>query len=659
MKRQLLFIAVALAVIVMQSSGQEYARKVVNVPKVADGAIIIDGKMNEAVWNTAARANLVTATGFDMFAYYYGRDLAEPDFDELVGRMLWSKDTLYLFMHIDELVNDSTDLYWRGKWSADQLFISLSNRLGVDMKGWYDGNVYAAPDGPYHFLILADSVTLNNSEMTNIPEEFMGWPTDTQRVFLASDIARWGISINKTTGVWDVEMAIYNPHVNAGSSIGFNIGGSVGSTRGFEADSDAYAYYTWQPCVPDSPYAQPPNVPIPSWGTDPGSYNLATSVTWGILQFTPGTDDLYLRKQINVPPVDPAAITIDGKMLESAWAGATKASMATATGFEMFAYYYGRDLAEPDFDEISGRLLWAQDTLYLFMHVDEIVNDSTDLYWRGKWSADQLFIGLSNRLGVDMKGWYDGNVYAAPDGPYHFLVLADSVTLNNTELTNIPEEFMKTNTDTQRVFHSADIARSAISINKTTGVWDIEMAIYNPNINLGSRIGFNLGGSVGSTKGFQADSDAYAYWTWQPSVVDSPYTQPPNVPIPSWGTDPGAYNLASSGTWAVLNFKATGGPTDVPDPVAGIPAVFTLNQNYPNPFNPSTRIRFGLPQSGQVLLTVHNILGQEVARLVQDVRAAGVHETVWNARNLASGLYFYRLKVDNRVIETKKMLLLK
>lgn len=659
MKRQILFVLVALAVLTMGAFSAEYQRKVVNVPKVASTAITIDGKMNEAAWSTAARANLVTSTGFDMFAYYYGRDLAEPDFDELVGRMLWAQDTLYLFIHIDELVNDTTDLYWRGKWSADQLFVSISSRLGIDMKGWYDGNVYAAPDGPYHFLILADSVTLNNNEMTGIPDEFMRSPTDTQRVFHASDVARWGISINKTTGVWDVEMAIYNPHVAAGSSIGFNIGGSAGSTKGFEADSDAYAYYTWQPSVIDSPYAQPPDVPIPSWGTDPGSYNLATSVTWAILQFTPGTDDLYKRKQLDVPRVATSAITIDGKMLEPAWTTAAKANMATNTGFDMFAYYYGRDLAEPDFDELSARLLWEQDTLYAFIHVDEIVNDSTDLYWRGKWSADQLFVSLSSRLGIDMKGWYDGNVYAAPEGPYHYLVLADSVTLNNNEVTGIPDEFQRTPTDTQRVFRAADFTRSKISINKTTGVWDIEMAIYNPNINLGSRVGFNLGGSVGSTKGFIADSDAYAYWTWQPSVIDSPYAQPPNVPIPSWGTDPGSYNLATSVTWAVLNFKATTGPSDVPYTEGGIPVTYTLSQNYPNPFNPSTRIRFGLPQTGQVSLTVHNVLGQEVDRLADEVRVAGQHEVTWNARNLASGLYFYRLKVDNRVVETKKMLLLK
>jgi hypothetical protein len=660
MKKNILLLLLVFVFAAATTFAAEYQRKTVNVPKVASSAITIDGKMDEAAWSTAARVNLVSPTGFEMFAYYYGRNLAEPDFDELTARMLWAKDTLYLFVHIDEIVNDSTDLYWRGKWNADQFFVSLSNRLGVEMKGWYDGNVYAAPDGPYHFLVLADSVTLNNNEMTNIPDEFRKSPTDTARVFKASDIARWKILINKTTGVWDIEMAIYNPNVNANSAVGFNLGGSVGSTKGFQADSDAYAYWTWQPCVVDSPYAQPPNVPVPDWGTDPGSYNLANSLAWAILRFTPGTDDLYRRTQIDVPMVSPAAMTIDGKMNEPAWANATRANLVSPTGFQMFAYYYGRNLVEPDFDEVTARMLWAKDTLYLFMHIDEIVNDSTDLYWRGKWNADQLFISLSNRLGVEMKGWYDGNVYAAPDGPYHFLVLADSVTLNNSEVTNIPTEYRRTPTDTARVFRSSDVARSKVFINKATGVWDVEMAIYNPHITAGTNIGFNVGGSVGSTKGFMADSDAYAYWTWQPCVIDSPYAQPPNVPIPDWGTDPGAYNLANSVAWALLNFKATTNPTGVNDDAGSlIPAVFELRQNYPNPFNPSTRIQFALPRTSQVTLTVFNVLGQKVVTLVDGVQTAGAHEVIWNASGRASGLYMYQLKADGVTVQTRKMLLIK
>ncbi|MRR37358.1 hypothetical protein EG829_22430, partial [bacterium] len=311
MRKAILLVLLSSFLSVALAFGADFQRKLVNVPSVAPSSITIDGKMLESAWTTAAKADMITSAGFEIFTNkYYRGSLVEPDYDEMYARMLWAKDTLYVFIHIDEIVNDSTDLFWDGQWTGDQLFVSLSNRLGVDMKGWYDGNVYAAPDGPYHFLILGDAVTLNNGAETYIPDEYQKFPNDTTRVYDASAIARWGVTINKTTGVWDIEMAIYNPNVNASGRIGFNIGGSTGSKLSDSLYNDAYAYYTWQPCVVDSPYAEPPNVPVPSWGADPGYYNLATSVAWAILQFTPGTGD-YVRATVDVPMVDPKGIKLD------------------------------------------------------------------------------------------------------------------------------------------------------------------------------------------------------------------------------------------------------------------------------------------------------------------------------------------------------------
>ena len=90
---------------------------------------------------------------------------------------------------------------------------------------------------------------------------------------------------------------------------------------------------------------------------------------------------------------------------------------------------------------------------------------------------------------------------------------------------------------------------------------------------------------------------------------------------------------------------------------------FELEQNYPNPFNPATKIRFSLSKSGQVDLTVFDILGRKVVTIVDEVTFAGVHEVEWNSRNAAglrvpSGVYFYRLRSQEGVL-TKKMLLVK
>jgi hypothetical protein len=88
------------------------------------------------------------------------------------------------------------------------------------------------------------------------------------------------------------------------------------------------------------------------------------------------------------------------------------------------------------------------------------------------------------------------------------------------------------------------------------------------------------------------------------------------------------------------------------------PAEFELLQNYPNPFNPSTKIRWNSPVAGHQTLKVYDILGNEVATLVDNYRDSGYHEVIFEADNLSSGVYIYRLITDS-FIQTKKMILLR
>lgn len=89
-----------------------------------------------------------------------------------------------------------------------------------------------------------------------------------------------------------------------------------------------------------------------------------------------------------------------------------------------------------------------------------------------------------------------------------------------------------------------------------------------------------------------------------------------------------------------------------------IPSSFVLKQNYPNPFNPSTSISFSLPNEGMTKLVVHDILGNEVASLVDESLAAGNYDVKFNASKLPSGIYIYSLKSSHQII-SKKMMLVK
>jgi len=113
-------------------------------------------------------------------------------------------------------------------------------------------------------------------------------------------------------------------------------------------------------------------------------------------------------------------------------------------------------------------------------------------------------------------------------------------------------------------------------------------------------------------------------------------------------------------------FGGTNLLVDVPEEDVELPSDYVLYQNYPNPFNSTTTFRYSIPTQSKVVIKVYDILGNEIALLIDEEKTVGTYELTWNATNLSSGIYFYQLRAVNPstgsgqvFVNTKKMILLK
>ena len=109
--------------------------------------------------------------------------------------------------------------------------------------------------------------------------------------------------------------------------------------------------------------------------------------------------------------------------------------------------------------------------------------------------------------------------------------------------------------------------------------------------------------------------------------------------------------------WVVIG-QAIKQPVGIDDKLSSQIENYNLLQNYPNPFNPLTNISYSLPHSGNISLIIYNLLGEEVARLIDGFQPAGEYQAKWNASNVASGIYFYRLQAGD-FVQARKMVLLR
>jgi PKD repeat protein len=158
-------------------------------------------------------------------------------------------------------------------------------------------------------------------------------------------------------------------------------------------------------------------------------------------------------------------------------------------------------------------------------------------------------------------------------------------------------------------------------------------------------------------------------------IVSSSSTNLVTVSPASGSIQPGGSNTItltlnaqtiSEGTYSgQVSITTNGGNITIPidylvdvEKISSLPNEYSLSQNYPNPFNPSTVIEFSLPKPSEVSLKIYDLLGKEVANLLEEQKSAGQYRVSFDGASLSSGIYFYKLEADN-FRASKKMLLIK
>jgi len=125
-----------------------------------------------------------------------------------------------------------------------------------------------------------------------------------------------------------------------------------------------------------------------------------------------------------------------------------------------------------------------------------------------------------------------------------------------------------------------------------------------------------------------------------------------------------AQNLGGASAYSSARLFSTGTLLAIDEPRGGVPKEYALLQNYPNPFNPSTTISYDVPKAAYVKVVIYDVLGRVVATLVDGVQPANKYTVVWNASNVSTGVYFYRMTARNSdgsgdFNAVKKLLLMK
>jgi hypothetical protein len=249
-----------------------------------------------------------------------------------------------------------------------------------------------------------------------------------------------------------------------------------------------------------------------------------------------------------------------------------------------------------------------------------------DKWWSGAGRGSDAKTVSAYNDNINLAG--DGPLYSGPITDGHFIIIAEGGSTNDLETdintaNTYPGYYLNANAAISG--ESRWDVKTVGKFDDQTGKWTVEFQRAMDTGNADDVVFLHDSEINFSTATFDNTGGGHA----------------------SQGMDVGVYTLQ-------IGPVATG----IEENINSIPVAYSMAQNYPNPFNPTTRIEFGLKEAGHVSLSIYDVLGQEVMKVVDRSMKAGHHWLTIKAKNLGSGIYFYKLSV-NDFTAVKKMILLK